>query len=121
MKLKSLIKIPTYKIDKPVRLIELFGGIGAQAKSLQNLGINFEHYRYIDNDAFAVKSYNAIFDTDFKPQDIKTVHGNDLGIVDKNRYIYIMLFISLYQYISSWAENRNEKRYRHRIQFIMGS
>ena len=33
---------PKFKIDKPVRLIELFGGIGSQAKSLKNLGITLK-------------------------------------------------------------------------------
>ena len=31
------------KITKPIRLIELFAGIGAQAKALENLGADFEH------------------------------------------------------------------------------
>lgn len=30
---------PTYKITKPIRLIELFAGIGAQAKALENLSV----------------------------------------------------------------------------------
>ena len=34
-----------YKIDKPIRLIELFGGIGSQAKALENIGANFERWR----------------------------------------------------------------------------
>lgn len=33
------------KITKPLRLIEIFAGIGAQAKALENLGVKFEHYR----------------------------------------------------------------------------
>ena len=28
---------PKYKITKPIRLIELFAGIGSQAKALKNL------------------------------------------------------------------------------------
>ena len=31
-----------FKIDKPIRLIELFAGIGSQAKALQRLGADFE-------------------------------------------------------------------------------
>lgn len=34
-----------YKIDKPIRLIELFAGIGSQAMALRNLGANFTTYR----------------------------------------------------------------------------
>jgi len=33
---------PQYKITKPIRLIELFAGIGSQAKALENLNANFE-------------------------------------------------------------------------------
>lgn len=83
---------PRYKITKPIRLIELFAGIGSQAKALKRLGANFEHYRVIDFDKYAIKSYNAIHDTSFYPIDIRDVHGNDLGIVDTNNYEYIMTY-----------------------------
>lgn len=53
------------KITKPLRLIELFAGIGSQAKALENLGIEFEHYRICEFDKYAVASYNAIHGTDF--------------------------------------------------------
>lgn len=36
---------PTFKIDKPIRLIELFAGAGSQAMALRDLGADFEHYR----------------------------------------------------------------------------
>lgn len=34
-----------FVIDRPVRLIELFAGIGAQAKAVERLGIEHELYR----------------------------------------------------------------------------
>ena len=34
--------------NKPIRLIELFGGIGSQAMALSRLGVNFEHYRLVE-------------------------------------------------------------------------
>lgn len=34
---------PTFKTDNPVRLIELFAGVGSQAMALRNLGVPFEH------------------------------------------------------------------------------
>lgn len=34
-----------FKIDKPIRLIELFAGYGSQALALKYLGVPFEHYR----------------------------------------------------------------------------
>lgn len=34
-----------FKINKPIRLIELFSGYGSQALSLKYMGANFEHYK----------------------------------------------------------------------------
>lgn len=49
-----------YKISKPVRLIELFGGIGTQAMALRDLGVNFEHWRLSEWEVNSVKSYRQI-------------------------------------------------------------
>ena len=81
-----------YKIDKPIRLIELFGGIGSQAKALRNIGANFEHYRFIEFDKYACASYNAVHGTHFHPTDIRDIKGSDLGIVDKEHYVYILTY-----------------------------
>lgn len=83
---------PTYKIDKPIRLIELFAGIGSQAMALRDLGADFEHYRVIEFDRFAVASYNAIHGTDFPTMDITKISGTDLEIVDTEKYCYLMTY-----------------------------
>lgn len=83
---------PPYKTTKPIRLIELFAGVGSQAMALRDLGANFEHHRVIEIDPFAIKSYNVIHGTNFKPIDITWIHGDDLGIFDKKRYEYIMTY-----------------------------
>lgn len=44
---------------KPLRLIELFGGIGSQAKALKNLGVEFQHLYVCEWDKYAIQSYNA--------------------------------------------------------------
>lgn len=80
------------KIDKPIRLIELFAGIGSQAKALQRLGANFEHYRICEFDKYAVNSYNAIHGTNFATSDITQISADDLGIVDTDKYCYIMTY-----------------------------
>lgn len=80
------------KIDKPVRLIELFAGIGSQAKALERLGVDFEHYRVCEFDKYAIKSYNAIHGTDFTTSDITQITAFDLGIIDTDKYCYIMTF-----------------------------
>lgn len=79
-------------IDKPIRLIELFGGIGSQAMALRDIGANFEHYRLVEFDKYACASYNAIHGTSFEPTDIRNVHGGDLGIVDKDDWCYLLTY-----------------------------
>jgi len=66
---------PAFKINKPIRLIELFAGIGSQAMALRDLGADFETYRVIEFDKFAIASYNAIHGTNFEPTDITQVGG----------------------------------------------
>ena len=86
------LTLPTFKIDKPIRLIELFAGVGSQAMGLRDLGANFEHYRVVEFDKYAIASYNAIHGTDFPTMDITQVKGSDLGIVDTDKYCYIMTY-----------------------------
>ena len=80
------------KITKPIRLIELFAGVGAQAMALRDIGANFEHYRVCEFDKFAMQSYNAIHGTSFPVSDIRDWKGHDLGIVDKDKYEYILTY-----------------------------
>lgn len=91
LNLFELIKKP-YKITKPIRLIELFAGIGAQAEALKRLQVNFENYRVIEFDQYAIASYNAIHDTQFDVSDITKITGEDLNIVDKEHYEYIVTY-----------------------------
>lgn len=53
-----------------LRILELFGGIGACSKALERLGIDYEIEDYVEIDKYAVKSFNAIHNTNFEPQDI---------------------------------------------------
>ena len=53
-----------------LRVLELFGGIGACSKALEKLGIDYEIADYVEIDKYSVKSFNAIHNTDFEPQDI---------------------------------------------------
>lgn len=80
------------KIDKPIRLLEIFGGVGSQAMALRDIGADFEHYRMVEVDKYAVQSYNAIHGTDFPVTDITEVHGSDLGIVDTDKYCYVLTY-----------------------------
>ena len=53
-----------------IKILELFGGIGACSKALDKLGIEYEIADYVEIDKYAVKSFNAIHNTNFEPQDI---------------------------------------------------
>lgn len=81
-----------FSITKPIRLIELFAGYGSQAMALKRTGAKFEHYRVVEFDKYAIKSYNAVHGTDFPAIDITTVHAADLGIVDTSDYCYMMTY-----------------------------
>lgn len=81
-----------YKVDRPIRLIELFAGIGSQAMALRDIGAAFEHYRVVEFDKYPVASYNAIHGTSFPTMDITKIHGADLGIVDTDQYTYVMTY-----------------------------
>ena len=81
-----------YYITKPIRLIELFGGIGSQAKALKNIGANFEHYKLVEFDKYAVASYNAIHNTNFTTKDITKTTAKDLEILETDKYCYVMTY-----------------------------
>lgn len=81
-----------YQIDKPIALIELFAGVGAQALSLDVLGVPYKHHFVCEFDKYAIKSYNAVHQTDFPTIDIRDVHGKDLKIDDKKHWCYMMTY-----------------------------
>lgn len=54
-----------------MKVLELFGGVGACTKALCNLGVDFEIVDYVEIDKFAVKSYNALYGKEFLCQDIR--------------------------------------------------
>lgn len=80
------------EINTPIRLIELFGGIGSQAMALRDIGADFETYKLVEFDKYAVQSYNAIHGTHFETTDIRAVHGADLEIKDRDKYTYLMTY-----------------------------
>ena len=129
------------KINKTVRLIEFFSGLGAQARGLEILGIPFEHYKTCEWAAPSIEAYNAIHLKDWTDyskgktkeeliqfldgnistnydepcnvhkkneewlrkvynnciathnlMNIMKVHGADLGIVDTDKYEYILTY-----------------------------
>lgn len=53
-----------------LRVLDLFAGIGACSKALENLGIEHKIVDAVEIDKYAIKSFNAIHGTSFDPQDI---------------------------------------------------
>ena len=73
-----------YLQPKPIKLLELFGGIGAPRRALQNVGFNIRSIDYVECLPYAVLAYNQIFQCGPAPQDIRiwnmspdiVVHGS---------------------------------------------
>lgn len=81
-----------------IKILELFGGIGAPRKALINLGIPHKSIDYVEIDEKAVRTYNALFKefSEYKKEDIRgwnlkpdiLVHGSpcqDFSIAGKQQ------------------------------------
>lgn len=53
-----------------VKILELFGGIGAIRKAFINLKIPYEVVDHVEIDKACVKSYNALYGEDYKPKSV---------------------------------------------------
>ena len=68
----------------PLKLLELFGGIGAPRRALENIGYNLKSIDYVEVLPYAVIAYNSMFKCGPNPQDIRiwnmspdiVVHGS---------------------------------------------
>ena len=62
--------IHTHTLCNQLQVLELFAGIGACSSALSHLGINYKIVDAVEIDKFAIKSFNAIHNTNFETQDI---------------------------------------------------
>jgi DNA (cytosine-5)-methyltransferase 1 len=53
-----------------LKVLELFGGIGAPRKALENINIDFEVLDYVEIDKYAVMSYNSMYNESYDTSDI---------------------------------------------------
>jgi DNA (cytosine-5)-methyltransferase 1 len=53
-----------------IKILELFGGIGAPRKALINLGIDHKAIDYVEIDEKAVRAYNALYDHRHRAQSV---------------------------------------------------
>lgn len=49
-----------YTNERPLRLIELFAGIGSQTQALKNIGVPHEVVAISEIDKYAIQSYEAM-------------------------------------------------------------
>lgn len=76
-----------YKIKKPIRLIEFFGGYGSQALALKYLGVESEHWKLVE---WAIKSIQAYKDMHFTDDDVD--YSKDISkeqIIERLKYFGI--------------------------------
>ena len=102
--------IPKFHIDKPIRLIELFAGIGSQYTSLKRLGADVVSWKCIEWDKYAIASFNAIHGTNYETTDIQKIHAEDLEIVDTEKYCYILTYSFPCQDLSSAGNRRGMQK-----------
>ena len=96
--------------QKPIRLIELFAGIGSQAKALKNLGIDFEHWYVCEFDKYAIQSYNAVHNTNFTTSDVTKITANDLNITDTEHFSYLLTYSFPCQDLSNAGKGRGMEK-----------
>lgn len=53
-----------------IKILELFGGIGAPRKALINLGVEHKAIDYVEIKESAVRAYNALYDNRYKQQSV---------------------------------------------------
>ena len=97
---------PTYKITKPIRLIEFFAGYGSQALALKYLGVPFEHWKICE---WAIKSIQAYKDIHFT--DINVDFSGDLTKENLVKVLYELGISSNYNepMTKQQIERLNEK------------
>ena len=78
--------------DGKLHIMEAFGGCGAPRLALEKNGMSLKCIDYIEILPYAVMAYNSIFDTGYKPQDIRQfnldvdllIHGSPCQDWSKN-------------------------------------
>lgn len=71
------------KIDKPIRILEFFGGYGSQLLALKYLGVNVEQYKLCE---WAVKSIQAY--KDIHCTDDNTNYSENLTTEEVKKYLF---------------------------------
>lgn len=60
--------------------------------ALELLGIPFDHHFVCEFDKYAIDTYNAFHKTNFETSDVTKIKAEDLNIVDRNKYTYLLFY-----------------------------
>lgn len=71
----------------PLRVIELFSGVGTFSMALRDLGIKYKLMDSVEIDPYAVKAFNAIHGTEYQTKDITKWSNFNDGTWDKSTRI----------------------------------
>lgn len=77
------IMYPKFKINKPIRLIEFFGGYGSQALALKYSSVHFEHWKLCE---WAVKSIQAYKDIHYSEDNED--YSKDMSVEQIKEYLF---------------------------------
>lgn len=67
---KYILEDTNMENERKIKILELFGGIGAPRKALENLGYKIKSIDYVEILPFAVQAYNSVFNNDYGVQNI---------------------------------------------------
>lgn len=91
-------EIPEVKINKKIRLIELFAGFGSQAMAFERIAETFgmkdlfEAHFVCEFDKYANSLYNAAHDSNFPISDVTKINAKDLNIINTDIYSYLLFY-----------------------------
>ena len=74
---------PKYKITKPIRIIEMFGGYGTFSLGLKYIGANYESYKLVE---WAIKSIQAYKNVHFSDDHFD--YSSNLSIEELKDFLF---------------------------------
>lgn len=80
------------RINKPIKLIEFFAGLGSQYMALKRIGAKVIPHMAVEFDKYACAIYNAIHGTNIVPTDVRDVKGGDLQITETESFTYLLTY-----------------------------
>ena len=74
-----------YKIEKPIRLIELFAGYGSQYFDLKYINANVEHYKICEWAVKSIQAYNDAHVQDYTDGNFYAIFKKLVNYIEKTK------------------------------------